>query len=153
MDIKPYPQEQLAAQAIGYWSRETAHHVITGLRTALAEEHLTQPHWWILNHVAGAPGAWTRTALTAKLTRFDDQNTDFEAVYDDLTTRGWLTTTHDTHTLALTVEGEAGRLRAHDRNAAVHARIRQGIDDPAYATTIDTLRHMVANLGGNADLP
>ncbi|THA46697.1 MarR family transcriptional regulator [Streptomyces sp. A1136] len=151
MDIKPYPQERLAAQAIGYWSREAANLVITGLRTALADEHLTQPHWWILNHVAGAPGAWTRATLTGKLTRFDDQNTDFEAVYDDLTTRGWLTTTGGT--LALTIEGEAGRLRAHDRNAAVHARIRHGIDTPTYAATIDTLRRMVANLGGDADLP
>ncbi|GHB36174.1 hypothetical protein GCM10010347_01780 [Streptomyces cirratus] len=151
MDFKHYPQEQVAAQAIGYWSREAANLVITSLRTALAEEDLTQPHWWILNHVAGAPGAWTRTALTGKLTRFDDQNTDFEAVYDDLTDRGWLTTTSGA--LALTVEGEAGRLRAHDRNAAVHTRIRQGIDTPAYAATIDTLRRMVANLGGNPDLP
>ncbi|MEU7554744.1 MarR family transcriptional regulator [Streptomyces sp. NPDC044571] len=151
MTIKEYPQAQLAAQPIGYWAREAAHLAIGGLRTALAEEHLTQPHWWILTHIAAAPGHWQRTTLTAKLAPYDDQDTDFPTVYDDLTTRGWLTETNGS--LTLTPTGEAGRLRAHHRNAEVHARMRQGIDDTAYAATIDTLRHLVANLGGNGDLP
>ncbi|WP_329386882.1 MarR family transcriptional regulator [Streptomyces sp. NBC_01351] len=148
---KEYSQEQLAAQPIGYWSRETAGLVIGGLRTALAEEDLTQPHWWTLNHVAGTPGEWTRTTLTTKLAPFDDQNTDFEALYTDLAARGWLTESDDT--LTLTDEGEAARLRAHDRNAVVHERMREGITTAEYAATIDVLRRMVANLGGSGDLP
>ncbi|CAM5408349.1 MarR family transcriptional regulator [Streptomyces avidinii] len=151
MTTNEYSQQQLAAQPIGHWAREAANLVIGGLRTALAEEHLTQPHWWTLGHTAGTPGEWTRKALTEKLTPFDDQNTDFEAVYADLTTRGWLTETD--HRLTLTAAGEAGRLRAHDRNAKVHTRMREGIDDATYAATIDTLRRTVANLGGNGDLP
>ncbi|MFG2994709.1 MarR family transcriptional regulator [Streptomyces sp. NPDC048257] len=151
MTIKEYPQQQLAAQPIGYWTREAANLVIGGLRTALAEESLTQPHWWTLNHIAGTPGQWTRPALTEKLTPFDDQDTDFEAVYADLTARGWLTEADDR--LTLTEAGEAGRIRAHDRNAKVHAAMREGIDDAAYAATINTLRRLVANLGGNGDLP
>lgn len=152
MTIKEYPQQQLAAQPIGYWSREAATLVMRGIRTALAEENLPQPHWWILNQIAGAPATWQRTALTEKLTRFDDQDTDFEAVHTDLAARGWTTETAD-GTLALTEEGEAGRLRAHDRNARVHARMREGVDDAAYAATIDVLRRTVANLGGDGDLP
>ncbi len=31
--------------------------------------------------------------------------------------------------------------------------MREGIDDAAYAATIDVLRRMVANLGGDGDLP
>ncbi|MGW6843102.1 MarR family winged helix-turn-helix transcriptional regulator [Streptomyces sp. NPDC054958] len=151
MTIKEYPQQQLAAQPIGYWTRAAADLVIGGLRAALAQEQLTQPHWWTLNHIAGAPGQWTRQALTAKLAPFDDQHTDFETVYADLTARGWLTETD--HRLTLTEAGEAGRLRAHDRNAKVHATMRQGLDDATYAATIDTLRRLVANLGGNGDLP
>ncbi|MCX4630456.1 MarR family transcriptional regulator [Streptomyces sp. NBC_01443] len=150
--IKTYPQDRLAAQPIGYWSREAATLVISALRTSLAEEHLTQPHWWTLNHIAGAPGTWTRPALTEKLTPYDDQDTDFRAVHDDLTARGWLTESED-GTLTLTRAGEEGRLRAHARNAEVHTRYRQGIDDATYAATIDTLRRMVANLGGDGDLP
>lgn len=91
MTIKEYPQEQLAAQPVGYWTRAAADLVIGGLRAALAEENLTQPHWWTLNHVVSTPGEWTRPALTAKLAPFDDQNTDFEALYADLTARGWIT--------------------------------------------------------------
>ncbi|MFF3857744.1 MarR family winged helix-turn-helix transcriptional regulator [Streptomyces sp. NPDC002209] len=152
MTIKKHPQARLAAQPIGHWSRETANLVIAALRTALAEENLTQPHWWTLGHVAGAPGTWTRTALTRKLTPYDDQNTDFTTVYDDLSARGWLNEAED-GTLTLTPAGEEGRLRAHDRNAEVHTRYRQGIDDATYAATIDTLRRMVANLGGDGELP
>ncbi|MFD9517741.1 MarR family transcriptional regulator [Streptomyces sp. NPDC059979] len=151
MTIKEYSQEQLAAQPIGYWTREAATLAIGGLRTALAEETLTQPHWWTLNHIAATPGTWTRTTLTTKLAPFDDQNTDFEALYDDLTTRGWITETDNR--LTLTEAGEAGRTRAHDRNAQVHTRMRQGISDTEYATTIDVLRRLVANLGGSGDLP
>ncbi|WP_411106081.1 MarR family transcriptional regulator [Streptomyces sp. cmx-4-9] len=151
MTTTTYTQAQLAAQPIGYWARETAHLTIAGLRAALAQDHLTQPHWWTLNHIAGSPGTWKRAALTAKLAPYDDQHTDFETVYDDLTARGWLTETNGT--LTLTDTGEAGRQRAHDRNAKIHTRMREGIDDTAYAATIDTLRRMVANLGGNGDLP
>ncbi|MFJ5634649.1 MarR family transcriptional regulator [Streptomyces goshikiensis] len=151
MTIKTYPQDRIAAQPIGYWTRETANLTIGALRTALAEEHLTQPHWWTLNHIATTPHTWQRTTLTEKLAPYDDQNTDFNAVYDDLTTRGWLTETNGT--LTLTEAGEAGRQRAHTRNAAVHTRMREGIDATTYATTINTLRRLTANLGGNADLP
>ncbi|MEU4358646.1 MarR family winged helix-turn-helix transcriptional regulator [Streptomyces virginiae] len=148
---KQYSRAQLAAQPIGYWSREVANLAIGALRTALAEEDLTQPHWWTLNHVAGAPGAWTRPTLTTKLAPYDDQHTDFDTVYDDLTARGWLAETTDGMTL--TEAGEAGRLRAQARNAKVHTAMRQGIDDAEYAATIDVLRRMAGNLGGDGDLP
>ncbi|MFE3555764.1 MarR family transcriptional regulator [Streptomyces sp. NPDC059193] len=151
MTITEYPQDRIAAQPIGYWTREAANLAIGAIRTALAEEDLTQPHWWTLNHIAATPGAWTRTTLTAKLSPYDDQNTDFDAMYTDLATRGWLT--EPDGTLTLTPEGEAGRLRAHARNAKVHTRMRDGIDDEAYASTINVLRRLVANLGGEADLP
>lgn len=151
MTIKDYPQDQLAAQPIGHWAREAATLVIGGLRAALAEENLTQPHWWTLGHLAGAPATWKRAALTEKLTPYDDQDTDFEAVYDDLEARGWLTESDGV--LTLTEAGHAGRQRAHDRNAKVHERMRQGVSDAEYAATIDGLRRMVANLGGSGDLP
>ncbi|MFI0792667.1 hypothetical protein ACH4OY_08210 [Micromonospora rubida] len=54
-DVKKYSQEELAAQPIGWWSGETYRRVVGGLRAELAVEQLTQPHWWTLNHVAGAP--------------------------------------------------------------------------------------------------
>ncbi|MCX5378955.1 MarR family transcriptional regulator [Streptomyces sp. NBC_00091] len=151
MTIKEYPQDTIAAQAIGYWTGAARDIIVGNLRTALAEEDLTQPHWWILNHLAGAPGHWTRTTLTTKLTPFDDQNTDFEAVHTDLADRGWTTETEGR--LTLTPTGEAGRQRAKTRNLKVHHRMRTEVPETDYAATINTLRRLIDNLGGNSDLP
>ncbi|MFD8545492.1 MarR family transcriptional regulator [Streptomyces sp. NPDC059649] len=149
--LTSYSPEELAAQPIGAWTGEAYRRVVGALRAELAVEDLTQPHWWTLNHVAGAPGTWTRTTLTERLGPYDDLGTDFDAVYDDLIARGWLT--EDAEGMTLTEAGEAGRLRAHERNLRVHRRTHEGIDTADFVTTIDVLRRMVANLGGNGDLP
>jgi hypothetical protein len=151
-DLKKYPQQELAAQPIGAWTGDTYRRVVGALRAQLAVENLTQPHWWTLNHASGAPGAWTRATLTDRLTPYDDQDTDFDAVYDDLITRGWLAE-DATGAMTLTDEGEAGRLRARERNLRVHHRTHEGITEADFVTTINVLRRMVANLGGNGNLP
>ncbi|MGW5613801.1 MarR family transcriptional regulator [Streptomyces sp. NPDC003877] len=150
--LRDYPDEELAAQPIGAWTGQAYRRVVGAIRAQLAVENLTQPHWWTLNHAAGAPGTWTRTTLTARLTPYDDQNTDFEAVYDDLTARGWLTE-DATGAMTLTDEGEAARLRARERNLRVHHQTHGGISQADFITTINVLRRMVANLGGDGNLP
>ncbi|GAA2381730.1 MarR family transcriptional regulator [Streptomyces carpaticus] len=151
MAIKEYPQDELAAQPIGAWSGETYRRVVGAIRAELAVEDLTQPHWWTLNHVAGRPGAWTRSALIERLSPYDDQDTDFDGVFDDLLNRGWIT--EDAEGLTLTDAGAAGRLRARTRNRRVHDRVHEGITTADYVTTVNVLRRMVANLGGNGNLP
>jgi hypothetical protein len=151
--IREYSREELAAQPIGAWSGQAYRLVVGALRAQLAVEDLTQPHWWTLNHLAGAPGKWTRPLLTERLAPYDDQGTDFDEVYDDLVARGWLTEDDETGTMTLTEAGEEGRLRARDRNARVHQRTHEGIDPADFVTTINVLRRMVANLGGNGNLP
>ncbi|MEU5890981.1 MarR family transcriptional regulator [Streptomyces sp. NPDC047461] len=151
MAIKEYSQEELAAQPIGAWSGEVYRRVVGGIRAQLAVENLTQPHWWTLNHAAGDPGRWTRAALVERLTPYDDQGIDFEGVFDDLVARGWLT--EDPDGMRLTEAGEAGRVRARERNLRVHERTHDGIDPADYAVTVDVLRRMVANLGGEGNLP
>ncbi|MFE1299155.1 MarR family transcriptional regulator [Streptomyces sp. NPDC058731] len=150
MALKEYPAEQLARQPIGAWTGEAYRRVVGALRDRLAVEDLTQPHWWTLNHVAGEPGRWTSPELTARLSRYDDLGIDFEAVYDDLVARGWLT---EDGGMRLTEAGEAGRLRARERNLAVHRRMHEGVAEADFVTTIDVLRRIVANLGGDGDLP
>ncbi|MER7585367.1 MarR family transcriptional regulator [Kitasatospora sp. NPDC097691] len=152
MTIKTYTPEVIAAQPIGAWSGEAYRRVVGGLREQLAAEGLTQPHWWTLNHVAGRPGGWNRTTLTERLTPYDDQDTAFDTVFDDLIARGWLTE-HADASLTLTDDGEAGRLRARDRNLRIHERTHEGIAPEDFVTTINVLRRMVANLGGNGNLP
>lgn len=151
MTITEYSRDQLAAQPIGYWSGVANEIIVGGIRAALAEEGLTQPHWWILNHVASAPEQWTRVSLTAKLSPFDRQDTDFEAVYADLASRGW--TAEPNGCLTLTEAGEEGRQRARVRNLKVHEQMHNGVETADYVTTLNVLRRMIANLGGNSDLP
>ncbi|TPQ19250.1 MarR family transcriptional regulator [Streptomyces sporangiiformans] len=115
-------------------------------------ESLTQPHWWTLNHVAAAPARWTRAELTARLTRYDDLGIDFADVYDDLLKRGWMTQ-DAAGTLTLTTEGESGRLRARERNARAHQQMHQGITEEQYVAALNVLRQVIANLGGDSDLP
>ncbi|WP_443049795.1 MarR family transcriptional regulator [Streptomyces sp. NBC_00287] len=153
MGLREYSEEELAAQPIGAWSGMAYRRVVGAIRAQLAVEDLTQPHWWTLNHVSGAPGKWTRRMLTERLTPYDDQSTDFDGVYDDLVGRGWVTEDAASGAMTLTDAGEAGRIRARDRNARVHEQTHEGVTRADFATTIDVLRRMVANLGGDGNLP
>ena len=150
--MKTYAEAELVAQPIGYWSGAAYRAVVGRIRHDLAIERLTQPHWWILNHVAGAPGTWERVALTDKLRRFDDQGTDFAAVLDDLTGRGWLAE-EENGRLTLTELGEQGRLRATERGLRANRQIHEGISSQEYAAALNVLRRMIDNLGGDSDLP
>lgn len=150
--MKTYSETELTGQPIGYWTGAAYRAVVGRIRADLALEQLTQPHWWILNHVAGAPGTWERTALTGRLTPFDDQETDFAAVFDDLQERGWLLRAAD-GSLTLIEEGEQGRLRARERGLRSHEQMHEGITPQEYAATLTILRRVIDNLGGDSDLP
>jgi hypothetical protein len=149
--IKTYSREELAAQPIGAWSGEAYRRVVGAIRAELAVEDLTQPHWWTLNHVAGSPGTWNRASLIERLAPYEDLGIDFDEVFDDLVARGWVT--EDAGAMTLTEAGEAGRVRARERNSRVQEQIHDGIDPADFVTTINVLRRMVANLGGDGDLP
>ncbi|MFH9347606.1 MarR family transcriptional regulator [Kitasatospora sp. NPDC017646] len=151
--LKGYPHEVLAGQPIGAWSGEVYRRVVGALREQLAVEGLTQPHWWTLNHVAGAPGAWNRTTLTARLARYEDLGIDFGGVFDDLAARGWLLEDGVGGGLSLTGEGEAARLRARERNLRVHRRCHEGVEEADFVTAVNVLRRITANMGGDGGLP
>ena len=151
MTLREYSADELAAQPIGAWTGEAYRRVTGALRDQLAVEGLTQPHWWTLNHVAGQPSTWTRSTLTERLAPYDDLGIDFEGVYDDLVARGWLS--EKSGAMRLTAEGDAARLRAGDRNRGAHERMLDGVDTGDFVTTVNVLRRIVANLGGNGNLP
>jgi hypothetical protein len=152
INIKAYPDEVLAAQPIGYWSGEAYRTVVGRIRADLAVESLTQPHWWILNHVTGTPAEWDRERLISRLSRFDDLDIDFDDVIDDLLRRGWLTQA-PAGTFSLTEDGAAGLARARDRVGRGQAQLFDGIAPHEYVAALNVLRRMIANLGGDADLP
>lgn len=151
-NLTDYSDEVLAAQPIGYWSGETYRRVVGRIRADLATENLTQPHWWILNHVGSGPGQWDRKDLIARLAPFDDLGLDLDGVLDDLLERGWLTET-PTQTFVLTEAGEAGRSRAADRGQQAQAQVHDGIAPHEFVAAINVLRRVIGNLGGNPDLP
>jgi hypothetical protein len=148
--MKEYTRDELAKQPPGYWTGEAYRTIVGRIRAELGVEDLTQPHWWTLNHVAGSPGTWTRAKLAEKLAPYDDQGLDFDAVFDDLVSRGWMT---EDEGFVLTEEGEDGRLRARDRAARSHKQTFEGIDTAEYAAALNVLRRMIDNLGGDSDLP
>jgi hypothetical protein len=149
--MKDYTRQELASQPIGYWSGEAYRTIVGRIRADLAMEGLTQPHWWVLNHVAASPGIWTPATLTERLRSFDDQGTDFAQVFTDLSARGWLK--QDGETLTLTADGESGRLRAAARGAEANELTHEGISPAEYVACLNVLRRMIDNLGGNSDLP
>ncbi|MFF0887308.1 hypothetical protein ACFY3O_21480 [Streptomyces sp. NPDC001046] len=55
--------------------------------------------------------------------------------------------------MTLTDDGEAARLRARERNLRVHTRTHEGVSQADFITTVNVLRRMVANLGGDGNLP
>ena len=150
--MKTYSEAELTAQPIGYWTGAAYRAIVGRIRADLAVEQLAQPHWWILNHVAGGPGTWDRGRLTARLAPFDDQQTDFATVFDELAGRGWLLTAPD-GSLTLTEAGEQGRLRARERGRQAHEQMHKDITPQEYAATLNVLRRFIDNLGGASDLP
>ncbi|MCM3882857.1 MarR family transcriptional regulator [Frankia sp. R82] len=155
-DITPHPDEVLARQPAGYWTGAAYRTIVGRIRAELASEDLTQPHWWVLNHIAGAPARWDRAGLIRRLARFDDLNTDIDAVLDDLLARGWLMSSPQpagTPVFTLTEAGEAGRARAAERTRRAHDQLHHGITTEQYAAALTVLRRMIANLDGDAELP
>ncbi|MGW1409700.1 hypothetical protein [Streptomyces sp. NPDC002403] len=53
----------------------------------------------------------------------------------------------------LTATGEAGRLRARERKLRVRHRTHEGIPGADFVTTVNVLRRVVANPGGDGELP
>ena len=116
---------------------------------------LTQPHWWILNHVAGAPGnveprrphssAWPAFVRPRHRTSTRSSN--------DLVTRGWLEERAGTLNAHRSRRGRASPREGTERQDARSRRTRASISTDEYVAALNVLRRMIANLGGNSDLP
>jgi uncharacterized protein (TIGR02246 family) len=150
-EIEPeYPHDRLVAQPIGFWSGEAYRRIAAALRASLAERGLTQPQWWILNHLDGGPR--TRADLVAALTGYSDreEGRDIADELDALVGSGLVA---ESDAVVLTQAGRTRLAEAREHNGATHAALRAGVSDDEYARTIDVLRRMVGNLGGDPRLP
>jgi hypothetical protein len=153
MTATVYSREELGRQPIGYWSGEAYRRVADAIRAGLAATGLTQPQWWILNRIEDSSRTWTRAGLVEELTPFSrrEEDRDVADELDGLVAAGLAAADGDAVTR--TAAGSERLAAARDRNGRAHRDMLTGIDDDEYATTIDVLRRIVGNLGGDARLP
>ncbi|MCO1656286.1 MarR family transcriptional regulator [Pseudonocardia humida] len=148
-----YGRDDLVRQPIGYWSGEAYRRVADGIRAGLAANGLSQPGWWILNRLADASRSWTPAGLVEELAPYSDreEGRDVADELERLLAAGLAAVDGDT--VAITAAGTERLLAARERNGRTHRAMREGISDDEYATTIDVLRRIVGNLGGDPRLP
>ena len=153
MTSTAYSRDQLARQPIGYWSGEAYRRVGDSIRDSLAANGLSQPQWWILNRLDDTSRTWTRAGLVEELTPYSgrEEDRDVAAELDGLVTAGLATVEGDSVTA--TAAGSERLVAARERNGRTHRDMLAGIPDDEYATTIDVLRRIVGNLGGDPRLP
>ncbi|CAL9507639.1 MarR family transcriptional regulator [Streptomyces sp. enrichment culture] len=139
------PDENLAAQPIGYWSGVVHKAVIRHLRDAMADLDITQPLWWTLNRlaVAGPDGA-SREALAAGLAPLADDPDEIPRLPARMAYRGWVTE-DDRGVLRLTDEGLAAHARMKELAAEVRTRLHEGVPDEEYAAALRVLRRIARN--------
>ncbi|MFB7513617.1 MarR family winged helix-turn-helix transcriptional regulator [Streptomyces sp. NPDC056144] len=137
----------LASQPVGYWTG-LAHTAVTRhLRDAMARIDVTQPQYWVLNRVHGAPAAPPRAEVVSGLTPLADGPHDIPRVVDQLLHRGWIHA-DDGDRLHLTDAGEAARVRLRRLVTEVRAEVHEGVTDAEYVAALKVLRRMVANVEG-----
>ncbi|MFB6668549.1 MarR family winged helix-turn-helix transcriptional regulator [Streptomyces parvus] len=141
----------LARQPIGYWSWAAHEATVTHIRSALAENGLTQPPWWVLNQLDGADEEGRdRAELVTLLSGYLDTGTDgMEEAVDGLLRQG-LATEDSGSRLRLTPEGRALHERTYARVARARAEIHEGIDDEEFVAALKVLQRMIRNVGGKA---
>lgn len=91
--------------------------------------------------------------LVAELAPYSDkeEGRDVGGEIEGLVAAGLAATVGDA--LVLTDEGAARLAAARERNGRTHRDMLTGIGDDEYAVTIDVLRRIVGNLGGDPRLP
>lgn len=138
---------ELVQQPIGYWSWAAYKAVIDRTRAALAGIGTTQPQWWVLNQVAGAPKA--RDEVSALLRNYLDTGQEMEPEIDETIAWGWITQTPDGH-LTLTADGRAFYEKAAALQTDLWTERHAGISDEEYLTTMKVLQRFIHNTGGKA---
>jgi DNA-binding MarR family transcriptional regulator len=142
--------EMLATQPVGYWSGLTHAAVTRQLRDAIARIDVTQPQYWVLNHVKCRPAAPSRQEVVAQLTPLADGSHEIARVVDQLVHREWLWLDAGQR-LNLTDAGEAARTRLRELATELRAVVHKGISDEEYAAALKVLRRMVANVESDGD--
>ena len=129
---------------IGYWLKELDRLIESTLDATLGSEGVTRRDWQVLNALEVTPAP--RAAVVDALRPFWGEGpVEPDDVLERLVARGWaLRDAEDRH--ALSPEGDAERAALLERVKELRMAIAHGVTPEQYATTIDTLQRMAANL-------
>ncbi|MFI1255526.1 MarR family winged helix-turn-helix transcriptional regulator [Streptomyces netropsis] len=140
----------VATQPIGYWSTATSKTVLQYIQSAMARLDITQPHWWVINHVNDSDEGLTRDELRVRLGTFVDNGQEMVGrAADGLLARGWLTA-DATGRLRLTDTGQEARGRIKELVDGLRAEIHEGIPDEEYVIALSVLQRMIRNVEAKA---
>lgn len=148
-ETTPLTDDEILGQPIGYWTWAAALSVRDHIRGALATVDLTQPQWWVLNQLGDPDGVHTRDGLIDLLTGYCDPGDDLLGDLADLGRRG-LVLVGDDGSADVTDEGREVLARARAVQEVAQGRIRDGIDDATFVTTMRVLQRLIANTDGRA---
>ncbi|NBE56315.1 MarR family winged helix-turn-helix transcriptional regulator [Streptomyces boluensis] len=151
-----HDDDGLLDQPIGYWSWAANKAVIDYIRAGLQEVELTQPQWWVLNQVRD--GNRRRDEVFTLLRNYLDVGEALNGAIDDLIGRGLVATENAPEggdgegeaLLSLTESGAERLDRATERQLKSLARIREGVSDADFLTTMKVLQRMIHNTDGKA---
>lgn len=125
---------------IGYWLKEIDRLIEEDFARLLAAEGLTRRHWQVLNTIAKRPRSLDE--LDGKLSPFlSAQVPSVTPVVEELRAKGWVDAT-----IALTEKGTERHAEVSARVRANRQRLTEGITAEEYASVVDLLERMAANL-------
>ncbi|MEU3600005.1 MarR family winged helix-turn-helix transcriptional regulator [Streptomyces sp. NPDC006798] len=139
---------ELLRQPIGYWTWAAGKTVLAYARARLAAIGVTQPQWWVLNHVVGSGDGATRDELLAANQDNLDVGAGLAPEIDVLLERKLLVRGDDDR-LRITEEGRELRDRAAGIQRANREKVCEGITEEEYLTTVRVLRRMTRNVGAD----
>lgn len=129
---------------VGYWLKQLDRLLEDGLDRLLGDEGLARRHWQALSTLARGP--FGEGELASALGPFvRDDPAGLRTVLDSLAERGW-TVRDDEDRLVLTRAGRDAQERILLRVRDMRGLTVQGISEDEYATVIDVLARMAANL-------
>ncbi|MGH3803501.1 MAG: MarR family winged helix-turn-helix transcriptional regulator [Pseudonocardiaceae bacterium] len=139
-------------QPIGFWTGEAHQQVGAKLRRTLADNNLSQPQWWMLNHLDSE--SWSRDALLDRLAPYNtnEEGRDLATELDRLLDRGLVSTGCSGDGLAITSDGIEVLTVSRRLNGAANHAMLAGVSDDDLVTCINVLRVIVRNLGGDDSL-
>lgn len=131
---------------LGYWVSRLDTLLEESLDRVLARSGVRRRHWQVLNVLREGPQTRAQVAeamlafwVAASVTQTD--------VVDDLVRRGWAEIDGDVY--RLTADGEEAYSRVSLDVATLRAQVTDGFSAEEYATVVEALARMAANLEGS----